>query len=171
VRPAGDGAKGYNSLALQHSAGRFKLHEDLKKYVFDRGKAAAKWEETGDVLYVRALINSMLGTEAIRTAQGRFGRKPLVGEQVRWGLENLDLRAERIRQLGFEGVLRPIKVACDDHEGSRVARMQTWDGKNWKISSDWIEADDSVLLPMVKESAAAYAKEKKITPRDCSRPE
>jgi branched-chain amino acid transport system substrate-binding protein len=30
VRPAEDGAKGYNSAALQHTAGQFKLHEDLK---------------------------------------------------------------------------------------------------------------------------------------------
>jgi branched-chain amino acid transport system substrate-binding protein len=37
------------------------------------------------VLYNRGLINSMLGVEAIRTAQKKFGNKPLKGEQVRWG--------------------------------------------------------------------------------------
>ena len=49
----------------------------------------------------------MLGIEAIRTAQAKFGKKPMTGEQVRWGLENLDLTAERIKELGFEGVLQP----------------------------------------------------------------
>jgi len=112
----------------------------------------------------------MVGTEAIRTAQERFGKKPLTGEQVRWGLENLNLTADRIKALGFEGVLRPIKASCSDHEGARVGRVQTWDGKNWKITSDWITADDSVLVPMVRASAAAYAKEKNITPRDCANP-
>ena len=165
VRPAGEGAKGYNSLALQHTAGRFKLHEDLKKFVYDRSKGLAKWEETGEILYVRALINSMLGTEAIRTAQGKFGKKPLTGEQVRWGFENLNLSADRLKQLGFEGVLRPLRTSCQDHEGSRVGRVQTWDGKNWNLTSDWITADDAVLVPMVKESAAKYAAEKKITPK------
>jgi len=167
VRPAGDGAKGYNSLALQHSAGQFSLHQDLKKHVYDKGKGAAKWEETGEILYVRGLITAMLGVEAIRTAQERFGKKPLTGEQVRWGLENLNLTAARLKQLGFEGVLSPIKVSCADHEGSRTARIQTWDGKNWKITSDWYTADDQVLAPMVKESAAKYAAEKKITPVTC----
>ena len=53
VRPAEDGAKGYHSAALQHTAGQIKLHEDLKKHVYDKNKGSAKWEETGEVLYVR----------------------------------------------------------------------------------------------------------------------
>ena len=165
VRPAEDGAKGYNSAALQHTAGQFKLHEDLKKYLYDKGKGAApKWDETGEILYVRGLINAMLGIEAIRTAQEKFGKKPLTGEQVRWGLENLNLTADRIKQLGFEGVLSPIKVSCADHEGTRTGRIQTWDGKKWNLASDWITSDDKVIAPMVKEAAAKYAAEKKITP-------
>jgi hypothetical protein len=56
----------------------------------------------------------MLGVEAIRTAQEKFGKKPLTGEQVRWGLENLNLTAERLKQLGFENQLQPIKVSCAD---------------------------------------------------------
>jgi branched-chain amino acid transport system substrate-binding protein len=169
VRPAEDGAKGYNALALQHTAGQFKLHEDLKKHVYDKGKGAAKWDETGEVLYVRGLINAMLGTEAIRKAQEQHGKKPLTGEQVRWGFENLDLTADRLKQLGFDGVLRPLKTSCTDHEGARVGRVQTWDGKNWSLTSDWYTGDDSILAPLVKESSAAYAKEKNIAPRDCSK--
>ena len=39
-------------------------------------------DDFAQVLYNRGLINSMLGTEAIRTAQKKFGNKPLTGEQV-----------------------------------------------------------------------------------------
>jgi branched-chain amino acid transport system substrate-binding protein len=163
VRPADDGAKGYHSVTLQHTSGQFKLHDDLKKYVYDKGQGlAAKWEETSEILYIRGLIDAMLGVEAIRTAQAKFGKKPLTGEQVRWGLENLDLTADRIKALGFEGVLKPIKVSCADHEGARTGRIQTWDGKNWNITSDWYVSDDNVLAPMVKEAAEKYAAEKKI---------
>ena len=164
VRPAEDGAKGYNSVTLQHTSGQFKLHEDLKKFVYDKGQGSAKWEDTGEILYVRGLIDAMLGVEAIRTAQEKYGKKPLTGEQVRWGLENLNLTADRIKQLGFEGVLQPIKVSCADHEGARTGRIQTWDGKNWKITSDWYVSDDSVIAPMVKEAAAKYAADKKVAP-------
>ena len=167
VRPAEGGAKGYNAVTLQHSAGKFKIHEDLKKFVYDKNKGAAKWDEVGEILYNRGMINAMLGVEAIRTAQEKNGKKPMTGEQVRWGLENLNLSAARIKQLGFEGLLQPIKLSCSDHEGARTGRIQTWDGKNWKITSDWFTADDKVIVPLVKETAAKYAAEKKITPVNC----
>ena len=58
----------------------------------------------------------MIGVEAIRTAQEKFGNKPMTGEQVRWGLENLNI-TERLKELGMEGFTKPIKVTCEDHEG------------------------------------------------------
>ena len=150
-------------MTLQHSSGRFKLHDDLKKYLYDKGEGVAKWEDTGEVLYVRGLINGMLGVEAIRTAMSRFGNKPMTGEQVRWGLENLNLSADRIKQLGFEGELKPIKLSCADHEGARTGRIETWDGKAWNITSDWYTSNDEVIEPLVKETAAKYAADKKLS--------
>src|SRR5712672_2834877 len=161
VIPAGDKAAGYKALMLQHGAGKFSVHADMDKHVYAKGKGSSEPGKVGEVLYNRGLVNAMLGVEAIRTAQEKFGKKPLTGEQVRWGLENLNLTADRIKQLGFEGVLQPIKVSCADHEGARTGRIQTWDGKNWKITSDWYGSDDNVIVPMVKEAAARYAAEKK----------
>ncbi len=169
VTPAGDQAKGYKALMLQHGPGEFKVHEDLKKYVISKGKGAGK-DDFAQVLYNRGMINSMIGVEAVRTAQEKFGKKPLTGEQIRWGFENLNLTEARIKELGFEGLIKPLKFSCSDHQGADVARIQQWDGKNWKTISDYFTADQSVLGPMVKEHAAKYATEHKITPRDCSKP-
>jgi len=169
VIPAGEKGAGYKALMLQHGAGKFAVHKDIEKYVVSQGKSLAKPDEIGAVLYNRGLINSMLGIEAIRTAMAKFGNKPMTGEQVRWGFEHLDLTADRIKQLGFEGMIGPIKVSCADHEGTRLARVHQWDGKQWKVISDWYTADDSILTPLVKEVAGKYATEKKITPRDCSK--
>ena len=90
------------------------------------------------------------------------------GDQVRWGLENLNLTQAKLDALGFGGVLRPLSTSCKDHMGSYWARIATWDGKQWKISSDWIQADEQILNPMIKSHAAKYAAEKKITPRDAA---
>jgi branched-chain amino acid transport system substrate-binding protein len=169
VLPAGDKAAGYKALMLQHPAGKAPVYADLEKFVLSTGKSLAKPDEIGSVLYNRGLINSMLGTEAIRTAMAKFGNKPMTGEQVRWGFENLNLDAARIKQLGFEGMLGPLKVTCTDHEGARLSRVHQWDGKQWKIISDWYTADDAVVAPLVKEVAGKYAADKKITPRDCSK--
>ena len=169
VTPAGDQAKGYKALMLQHGAGKFQVHADIEKYVYAKGLGMAQPEDVGHVLYNRGVIDSMIGVEAIRTAQEKFGKKPLTGEQIRWGFENLNLTEERLKELGFEGMMRPLKFSCEDHEGARFARLHQWDGKQWNVISDWYEADDSILAPLVKDTAAAYAKEKGITPRDCSK--
>jgi len=169
VLPAGDKAKGYKALMLQHPAGKFDVHKDIEKYVISQGKSLAKPDEVGQVLYNRGLINSMVGIEAIRTAMAKFGNKPMTGEQVRWGFEHLDLTAARLKQLGFEGMMGPLKASCVDHEGTRLARVHQWDGKEWKVISDYYTGDDGVLVPLVKDVASKYAAEKKITPRDCSK--
>jgi branched-chain amino acid transport system substrate-binding protein len=170
VTPAGEGAKGYNALMLQHGAGQYAVHRDILKYVYDKGKGAAKKEDVGHVLYNRGLVNAMLGVEAIRTAQEKYGKgKPVTGEQVRWAFENLNLTADRIRALGFEGMLGPVKMSCEDHEGAQIGRVQQWDGHKWNIVSDFIQADHDYLRKMYDDAAKKYATEKGIQPRDCSK--
>jgi branched-chain amino acid transport system substrate-binding protein len=168
VTPAGDQAIGYKALMLQHPPGKFKVHEDLEKFVVSKGKSVSK-DDFAQVLYNRGLINSMIGTEAIRTAQKKFGNKPLSGEEIRWGFENLVLTADRIKELGFDGMLKPMKFTCEDHQGADQARIQQWDGKAWKTISDFYSADEKILGPMVKAQAEKYAKDKNITPRDCAK--
>jgi len=169
VIPAGEGAVGYKAGAM-HAAGPVApVHQDIFKYLYDKGKGAAKREEVGQVLYNRGMINAALEVEAIRTAQAKFGKKPLTGEQVRWGLENLNIDDQRIEQIGFDGLISPLKLSCANHQGASKLRVQQWDGKNWHSISDWLTPDQKLLRPMVEQSAEMYAKEKNITPRDCSK--
>ena len=167
VAPAGEQAIGYKAMMLQHPAGEFGIHADVKKHVIEKGKGQGK-DDFAQVLYNRGLINSFIGTEAIRTAQKKFGNKPLTGEQVQWGFENLDISEARIKEAGFEGMMKPLKLTCADHQGADQSRVQQWDGKAWKIISDYYTADREVLDKLVAEQSAKYAAEKKITPRTCS---
>jgi branched-chain amino acid transport system substrate-binding protein len=171
VKDVGEGAKGYNALALNPSGTQPKVIQDILKYVHDKGQGTGPREEVGSVLYTRGLIIQMMGIEAVRRAQERFGKgKVMTGEQVRWGLENLALDQKRIDALGFAGVMRPISTSCADHMGSSWARVQTWDGSKWNILPDWYQADEQIIKPMVRAAADKYAAEKKIgrrTPEDC----
>lgn len=162
VTPAGEQSIGYKALMLQHGAGEFAVHAALKQNVIGKGKGLAK-EDFAQVLYNRGLVNSMIGVEAIRKAQEKFGKKPLKGEEIRWGFENLDITEARIKELGFEGMVRPFKLSCSDHQGGDIARVQQWDGKAWKVISDYYTADRSILDPMVADTSKKYAEEKKIT--------
>ena len=106
----------------------------------------------------------MMTVEAVRTAQAKFGKKPMSGEQVRWGLEQLNLDANGCSNSDSARMIPPIKVTCDNHSGSGLVRFQQWDGKQWKSVSGWINGDSALVRKMVEESAAQYAKEKGITP-------
>lgn len=174
VKDVGQGAKGYNGVTLQHGADReAPIVKEILEKLHAKGKGTGPKEEVGDVLYLRGVVSAAVGIEGIRAAQERFGKgKVMTGEQVRWGLENLNLSQAKLDALGFKGILRgPISTSCSDHVGTGAARIHTWDGSKWAMSTDWIEADQQIIKPLVKSTAAKYAAEKKLEARpasDCS---
>lgn len=167
VKDVGAGAKGYSALALQHGAEpNSKVVKDILAALHDKGQGTGPKEEVGSVLYMRGLISAMLGVEGVRQAQERYGKgKVMTGEQVRWGLENLNLDQAKLDGMGFAGVMRPVQTTCTDHMGSSWVRVHAWDGSKWGFTSDWYQADDKVLRPMVLEAASKYAAEKNIQRR------
>jgi branched-chain amino acid transport system substrate-binding protein len=169
VIPAGDGAKGYKSLTFTAPGAGFKIHQDINHILYEKGKGAGRRDGIGEVLYNRMLVNAMLNVEAIRTAMGKYGNKPLTGEQVRWGFENLNLTEQRLDQLGMKGLMRPLKVTCENHEGNGMAMVQQWDGKKWNIVSDWIEPMRDVVRPKIEAAAIEEGKKLGYTLRDCSK--
>ena len=172
VKDVGAGAKGYNAVTMQHGT---EKNADVVKEVLaklhDKGQGTGPKEEVGDVLYMRGLMSAMFAVEGVRAAQERFAKgKVVTGEQARWGYENLNLTQAKLDALGFKGVMRPVSTSCQDHMGANWARMHTWDGSKWQFSSDWLQADEQILKPLVKTAADKYAAEKKLTRRagaDC----
>jgi branched-chain amino acid transport system substrate-binding protein len=171
VVPAGDAAKGYIAAGFNVSGANYPVIRDIQKYVYAKGKGEMDDKSRiGSIYYNRGVVFSMITAEAIRTAQNKYGKgRPMTGEQVRWGLENLVIDDARLKQLGAVGFMQPLKVSCLDHEGGGQVKFQQWDGKSWKVITDWISSDQSIVRPMIEASAAQYAKENGITLRDCSR--
>ena len=168
VKDVGANAKGYSALAMQHGAEPgAKITQDILKEVHGKGQGTGPKEEVGQVLYMRGMLASMMAVEGVKRAQERFGKGKVVnGDQMRWGLENLNLDQKKLDALGFAGVMRPVSTSCADHLGSSWARIHTWDGAKWGFSSDWYEADNSILKPLVKASADKYLGEKKLSRRE-----
>jgi len=172
VKDIGMGAKGYNAITMQHGTekGSPIVKEVLEK-LHAKNQGTGPKDEVGEVLYMRGLFSAMFAIEGVRQAQEKYGKgKVMTGEQARWGFENLNLTQPKLDALGFKGVLRPISTSCADHMGANWARIHTWDGAKWQFSSDWMQADEQIIKPMVKAAADKYAAEKKITrrtPADC----
>ena len=168
--PAGAAAKGFISITTHPSGTHFPVLQDIDQTVLKAGKGNLQDPKRfGTVYYNLGVVNGILNVEAIRVAQAKFGKRPLTGEEVRWGFENIRLDDARLKQLGAYGLVQPLKLSCSDHEGGGAVRFQQWDGKQWKVISDWVQADRKLLRPIIEESSHKYAKEKGITPRDCSK--
>jgi branched-chain amino acid transport system substrate-binding protein len=172
VKDVGDGAKGYNAITMQHGAEpNAPVVQEILQKVHGKNEGTGPKDEVGQVLYVRGMMSAMLAVEGVRRAQEKFGKgKVMTGEQTRFGLENLELTQAKLDGLGFKGVMRPISTNCRDHMGAAWARIHTWNGSKWEFTSDWYQADTSVINGMVKTAADKYAADKKLARRgaeDC----
>lgn len=169
--PAGDAAKGYMSATMNVAGKGVPLIADIEKTVYGAGKGNMQDKsKVGSILYNRGVATALVSVEAIRTAQAKFGKgKAMSGEQVRWGLEHLNLTEARLKELGASGLLPEVKTSCSNHEGSGKVKLQQWDGTKWVVLTEWLEGNKALIHPLFQADAAKYAKEKGITPRDCSK--
>ena len=165
VIPAGKAAVGYVSAGFHPSGSDFPLISNILDVVHGAGQGNISPQRVGTIYYNRGIVAGIVTVEAIRAAQGKFGAKVLTGEEMRWGLENLSISAERIKELGVDGLMAPLTITCADHEGGGPVKFSRWDGSKWVEITDWIETDKSLVDPMIMDSSMAYAAEKGITPR------
>src|ERR1700730_9544424 len=159
TRPAGADAKGYSSLDLNAVGANFPVIQEILKYVVDKGKSQiASKDKVGENFYNRAIWNSVLVAEAIRTAQQLTGKKLVNGEDVRRGFETLNITAARLKELGMEGFAAPVKLSCADHNGHGGMSLVEWDGTKWNTTVPSIEPIKEKVLPLINSTAEEYVK-------------
>jgi branched-chain amino acid transport system substrate-binding protein len=157
ARPAGPAGTGYLSLDFVQPGTNFPVIKDIQKYIVDKGKGQTQKDRVGENFYNRGVLNSIIVAEAIRNAQKISGKKVITGEDMRRGLETLNLTQARLKEIGAEGFAAPMKVTCTDHNGHNAAYMARWDGTKWTKGSDWIEPIKSKVVPLIDEAAKAYS--------------
>jgi branched-chain amino acid transport system substrate-binding protein len=165
-------ADGYLGVALHAPGAVGPVHDDIIKYVYDAGKAVDPGfrPRIGEVYYNRGLAEGMWIAEGIAKAMEIHERKEITAEDVRDGLEALEITAERLETLGFEGIVAPLKVTCANHESvTPRAAIQQWDarGQRWRLVSGFYGPDSDLVAPLIAADAESYAKEKGIVPRTC----
>lgn len=168
VRDQGEKATGYLAGDFHGIGTDFPLLQEIKQNIAGKNGSSTPAEMVGATLYNRGVFNAVLVVEAIRTAQAKFGVKAIDSEQMRWGLENLDLTEARLKELGLAGFSNPIKVSCADHEGNGPVYIKRWDGSGWVRHSDWITPMRDVVRPLIEAEAKKLAEERKLEVRSCS---
>ncbi len=163
VIPAGKGAIGYHAMTFHGASPDFPVLKDIIKHVINGpGKTLTKdAKAVEEIYYLRGVFNATIVAEAIRNAQKISGKKVINGEDMRKGLETLELTPARIKEAGLEGFVDSMKITCKDHAGAHRMFVQRWDGKSWKKASDWITPMREKVRPMLEEAAAKYVADKK----------
>jgi branched-chain amino acid transport system substrate-binding protein len=167
VLPAGAGANGYKALTFHNLGSDYPLYADLQKYVKDTGKAAGAGDQMGTVLYNRGLYAAMLAVEAAKTAQEMHGTTKITPAMMRDGMESLEITEGKMAALGLPNFGPTFSVTCENHGGDGYGAVKQWDAAagQWTMITDFFQADQDVLNPLIEEDSAAYAAEANITPR------
>lgn len=157
ARSVGEAGKGFKVLNWHGVGSDFPAIQDIDRLLVETGKSNATKEKLGAVLYNRGVYNSVLVAESIRNAQQLTGKKVISPEDMRRGIETLNITAERWKEIGLEGFAGPIQLSCSDHNGHRSAFIQQWDGEKWVRSSDDIEPMPDLVMPLISAAAKEYA--------------
>ena len=169
VEAAGDGGVGYKAATFHGAGSDYPVYADMQKYVVDAGKAAGNGDQLGRVLYNRGVANAIYVVEAIKLAQSKYGNRVITGEEMQWALENLNLTAADIEAIGASGLVPPVEVTCENHEGQNPAVLiQQWNGSAYEVVSDWIPAMTEITRPILEAEAASYAEKQGLAARSCS---
>lgn len=159
ARAGGAEAKGYKALNFHQAGTNFPVIQDILKHVHAKGLSkVSSVDKIGENLYNRGVYNSMLMVEAIRNAQKITGKKVVNGEDVRRGMESLNITEARLKEMGMEGFAAPVAVSCGDHNGHHKVFVAEWDGTKYVKSTDWIEPLKAEVRPLIEQAAADYAK-------------
>ncbi len=164
--PAGAGADGYKALNMHNVGSDYPLYADLKKHVYDAGKAAGAGDQAGTVLYNRGMYAAMLAVEAAKTAQEMHGTKDITPAMMRDGMENLVIDEAKMTALGMPNFGPSFSVSCENHGGPGLGAVQQWDAtaQKWSLITDFGPSDMEVIGALIAEDSAAFAAENNITP-------
>jgi len=166
VKPVGEKANGYKALNFHGVGNDYPLYADLEEYVFGPGKAAGAGDQRGQVLYNRGLYAAMLAVEAAKTAQRIHDATEITPQQMRDGMEALEITEELMTELGMPNFGPAFSVSCEDHGGPGLVSVQQWNAADgvFEVISDFSETDGEVIDALVVEDSAAFAAENGIEP-------
>lgn len=159
LKLVGEQGKGYRALSWNFADSDSKLMQDVKKYVVDAGKSQINQQggEFDSTSYQRGILMSVILAEAVKAAQDKADTPNINREQLRVGLENVNIDEARLAELGAENMMAPFAMSCSNHTGHASAWMIEWDGTKFVKVSDLLTADRSVIDPMVEKASAEYA--------------
>jgi len=167
VKAAGARADGYKALTFHNLGDEYPVYDDIREYVVGSGNAAGAGDQIGSVLYNRGMYAAMLAAEAIKTAQEMHGVSSINADQMRDGMENLEMTEEKMAALGLPNFGPEFTVSCENHGGNGFGAVSQWDAEagEFELITDYYQSDQEIISKLVAEDSQQFAEENGIEPR------
>ena len=138
-------AEGYNTMQFAGVGTDYAVIKEINAMYKAQGKPAPEGQ-TNSVNYNRGVFQAAVHLEAIRNGiKAKGGAKP-TGEDVKKGME-------QIKDFTLGGLVPPLNVTAEDHEGGGWVQIWTVKGGKFEKATDWFQAYRDVI----KKHLAAHS--------------
>jgi branched-chain amino acid transport system substrate-binding protein len=138
-------AEGYYVMQFAGVGKDYPVLNEIREMYKKQGKPAPK-EMDSTVYYNRGVLIGALHVEAIRNALKAKPDGKITGADVKAGFEKLN-------NFTLGGLVPPLKVTPQDHEGGGLVQIWQVKGGKFEKSTDWFAAYQDVVAKHVKEAA------------------
>jgi branched-chain amino acid transport system substrate-binding protein len=137
-------AEGYHAMQFAGVGTDFPVLHEIRAMYQKEGKEPPK-EMASTVYYNRGVLIAAIHLEAVANAVKAKPDGQITGADVKMGFE-------RIKGFTLGGLVPPLEVTADNHEGG--GWVQIWQVKGGKFvkATDWFKAYQDVVAQHVKES-------------------
>jgi branched-chain amino acid transport system substrate-binding protein len=138
-----DTAQGYLGLHFAGVGRDFPVIQEIMQQLYEKEGQEVP-ETVGEAYYNRGVLMAAIMVEGARLAIENYGL-PVTGEKVKnaW---------EQIKDFTLGGLLPPLTVTPNDHEGGGWVQVyQTW-GEKLVAHTDWLRGYRDIVLDEVKQS-------------------
>ena len=143
VKAAGEeNSEGYLGVQFTGVGDEFPVIQEIRQMFADEGKPAPKEMDLG-VLYNRGVFIAAIHARAIQLAFEKHGW-PVTGQHVKEGMES-------IREFSLGGLVPPLTVTEEDHEGGGWVRIYQVRNGEWEPVSEWMQGYRDVVLRRVAQ--------------------
>ena len=130
-------AEGYSCMQFAGVGHEYPVITQINAMYKAQGKEPPK-EQANSVIYNRGVFQAAVHLEAIRNAiKAKGGGKP-TGEDVKNGME-------QIKDFTLDGLVPPLNITPEDHEGGGWVQIWTVKGGKFEKATEWFQAYRDVV--------------------------
>ena len=138
-------AEGYNAMQFAGVGSDYPVLNEIRALYKKEGQEPPK-EMNSTVYYNRGMLIAALHVEAIRNAVKMKKSGNITGEDAKKGFE-------QIANFTLGGLVPPLKITPQDHEGGGVVQIFQVKGGKFVKATDWFSAYPDVVAKHIKDSA------------------